>query len=99
MDPAFSYSGLQMEIDEVQGKMEKRGHPVGEQKNQFALEMDHFSSCIMNNKQPFTPGEEGLQDQKIMEAIYQSAKEGKPVKLANINGLDVYRGTPSKGED
>ena len=38
-----------------------------------ALQMDDFASCVMNN-QPYTtaPGEEGLQDMKIIEAIYQS---------------------------
>jgi predicted dehydrogenase len=36
---------------------------------------------VINNKKPYTPGEEGLQDHIIMEAIYQSAREGKPVKI------------------
>jgi predicted dehydrogenase len=44
--------------------------------------MDHFSDCVIKNIKPFTPGEEGLQDHILMEAIYRSAKEGKPVKIA-----------------
>ena len=35
-------------------------------KHQFALELDHLAECIRSNKQPRTPGEEGLQDQIIM---------------------------------
>jgi len=29
-----------------------------------------------------TPGEEGLRDLKIIEAVYESARSGKTVKLA-----------------
>jgi predicted dehydrogenase len=54
--------------------------------------MDHFSECVLSNKQPFTPGEEGLQDHKIMEAIYQSARDGRPVKLASVSKKDAFRG-------
>jgi predicted dehydrogenase len=50
--------------------------------NQFAAEMDDFAQCIMNNKPTKVPGEEGLRDVKIMMAIYESARTGKPVKLA-----------------
>ena len=33
-------------------------------------EMDHFSDCVTNNKEPLTPGEEGLKDMRIIEAVY-----------------------------
>jgi len=49
--------------------------------NQFAAEMDDFAKCIMNNKSSKVSGEEGLRDVKIMMAIYDSARTGKPVKL------------------
>lgn len=62
--------------------------------DQFALEIDHFSSCILQQRQPFTPGEEGLQDQRIMAAIYRSAREGKPVGLERIETKDAFRGPP-----
>lgn len=56
----------------------KRGEEIMlAENNQFAEDMDHFSDCVMNNKKPSSPGEEGLQNHIIMEAIYQSAKEGK----------------------
>jgi predicted dehydrogenase len=35
----------------------------------------------MNNKDPQTPGEEGLRDVKIMMAIYEAAKTGRTVKM------------------
>jgi predicted dehydrogenase len=43
--------------------------------------MDHLSACVMENKEPLTPGEEGLRDLKIMMAIYEATKTGKVVKL------------------
>jgi predicted dehydrogenase len=48
----------------------------------FALEMDHMSDCVMQNKEPLTPGEEGLRDLTIIEAVYEAAKSGKTVKVA-----------------
>jgi len=43
--------------------------------------MDHMSDCVMQNKEPLTPGEEGLRDLTIIEAVYQSARTGQTVKL------------------
>ncbi len=96
MDPGFSYHGLMPEASYVEGKSENKMNPKLTEQNQFALEIDHFSECVIEDKTPFTPGEEGLQDQKIMEAIYESARTGKPVKLERIEKLDAFRGTPPK---
>ncbi|WP_020600383.1 Gfo/Idh/MocA family protein [Spirosoma panaciterrae] len=94
MDPAFPYKGLKLATSQAQGNQnQETQHEIGDQ-DQFATEIDHFSECILANKTPFTPGEEGLQDQKIMEAIYQSAREGKPVKLAAVQKKDAFRGSP-----
>jgi predicted dehydrogenase len=98
LDPAFDYSRLQMEGSYAAGKSEIKLAPSIEEKQQFALELDHFAQCILENKQPYTPGEEGLQDQKIMEAIYESARTGKPVKLEHLTTTDTFRGTPPKQE-
>jgi len=57
---------------------EERELPV---RDHFALEMDHFSECVMENKEPLTPGEEGLRDLRVMMAIYEAAKTGKTVEL------------------
>lgn len=99
MDPAFPYKGLKLETSQAQGEENQIiQHAIGD-KDHFATEIDHFSACIRENRQPFTPGEEGLQDQKIMEAIYQSAREGRPVKLATITQKDAFRGPEPKKED
>ena len=99
MDPAFAYKGLEAEASHAEGRIEHREHPKIVAKNQFALEMDHMAGCVLENRQPYTPGEEGLQDQRIMEALYASAVTGKPVKLTVPGGgkLDVFRGEAPKG--
>jgi predicted dehydrogenase len=77
MDPATIYSGLRMKvgrkniIEEI--NLSARDH--------FALEIDHMSQCVMENKEPLTPGEEGLRDITLMMAIYEAARTGKTVKV------------------
>ena len=82
LSPAFAYSGIKLRSSTVVEGHNTISEPSIEEKDQFALEMDHMAVCVMQNKEPHTPGEEGLQDQKIIEAIYQSARTGKPVKLS-----------------
>jgi predicted dehydrogenase len=76
-EPYLSYQGNRL----WQGP-DRQGPPLAiEPGNHFALEMDHFSHCVLNDKNPKTPGEEGLQDLKIITAIYEAAKSGGTVKL------------------
>lgn len=44
-------------------------------------QMDTDAANIMAGKQPMVPGEEGLRDIKVVEAILESAKTGKRVKV------------------
>ena len=78
MDPATWYSGLRMWI-ERDNKIEQIDLP---EVDHFTAEMDHMSDCVMNEKLPLTPGEEGLRDLTIIQAVYQAAQSGKTVKLA-----------------
>ena len=77
MDPATVYQGLRMKVHRGDVTQEKE-LPV---RDHFALEMDHMSECVMENKEPLTPGEEGLRDLRVMMAIYDAANTGKTVKL------------------
>lgn len=89
MDPAFAYEGLKLTVTPA-----KDQQPDFPGYDQFTLEMDHFAACIRAGVQPWTPGEEGLQDQRLMAAIYQAARGGKRVTLDAPQGKDVFRGTP-----
>ena len=77
LEPATSYTGLRMRV--------RKGSAIEErdlgQRDQFALEMDHMSECLLHDKDPHTPGEEGLRDLRIMMAIYESARTGKTIRL------------------
>lgn len=77
MDPATWYGGLRMRVNRGNG-IEEKELPV---RDHFALEMDHMSGCVMENKEPLTPGEEGLRDITLMMAIYEAARTGKTVKV------------------
>jgi predicted dehydrogenase len=77
MDPATVYNGLRMTVHHG-NVIEEKLLPV---KDHFALEMDHMSDCVMQNKKPLTPGEEGLRDIKLIMAIYEAASSGKTVKV------------------
>ncbi len=95
---AFAYEGQELRIAQRSGKAEAERRMTIGQKNQFALEIDHMAECVRSGRQPRTPGEEGLQDHLVMEAIYQSALEGQPVRLERRSGLDVTRG-PEPSEE
>ncbi|GEP05015.1 Gfo/Idh/MocA family protein [Methylobacterium oxalidis] len=96
LENAFAYEGQRLVVSHKDGKQESRDNRVLAQKNQFALEIDHFARCVLENRRPRTPGEEGLQDHVLMEAIYESARTGAPVKVGppagTGGGLDVTRG-------
>lgn len=82
MNPAYAYHGLKLKVSRVVEGREQASDIGIEEKNQFTAELDHFAQCIQQNKDVHTPGEEGLQDQRIMEAIYESARTHRPVKLS-----------------
>lgn len=81
MDKAFSYKGQQLSSSRAEDEEEILETVSLAEPNQFAEEMDHFSNCIIGNTAPKTPGEEGLRDHVIMEAIYKSAKTARPVRI------------------
>jgi glucose-fructose oxidoreductase len=78
VDPAYEYAeGLSYEVT-LGGKTVKKR--VGK-RDQFAAELLHFSDCIEKNKEPEPSGEEGLQDVRIVQALYESAETGKAVAI------------------
>jgi len=51
--------------------------------NQQAVQMDAFADCILNDRASRVPGEEGLRDMKVIEAIYRAAETGERVPIAS----------------
>ena len=76
VDPAYEYAeGLAYELT-VNGKTTRKR--IGK-RDQFAPELLYFSDCILKDREPEPSGEEGLQDVRIVQALYESAETGKAV--------------------
>ena len=75
MEPFQGYAGV------------KGSSPLGEINHPYevpwqqAKQMDDDAMAIMQNKPMLVPGEEGLRDIRIVEAIYKAAESGQRVKL------------------
>jgi glucose-fructose oxidoreductase len=77
-DPAFEYAeGLEYTLT-IDGKVTHKS--VGK-RDQFAAELLYFSDCILNDREPEPSGEEGLQDVRIVQALYESARTRRPVAI------------------
>lgn len=73
LEPAFSYGG----IKGFAGDQPIEAPSI----DQFAREMDEFSRCIQEGTPSKVPGEEGLRDLLVTEAIYKSVRTGRTVKV------------------
>jgi predicted dehydrogenase len=69
LEPAYGYGGIDGYTSK--GPMELP------QIIQQAAQMDDFANCVWQNKQSRVPGEEGLKDMKVVDAIYRSLASGK----------------------
>ena len=79
-EPATSYDGHQFWVHRDGETREVVLPPPP--KNQFAAQLDHLPEAIFAGVEPRASGEEGLRDMRIIEAIYQSAREGRAIRLA-----------------
>jgi glucose-fructose oxidoreductase len=78
VDPAYEYAeGLAYTLT-INGRSQ---HKRLGKRDQFAPELLHFSDCILKDQMPEPSGEEGLQDVRIVQALYESAETGKAVQL------------------
>ncbi|RYX96690.1 MAG: Gfo/Idh/MocA family oxidoreductase [Comamonadaceae bacterium] len=81
MPNAYAYEGQRLFIGERHGDDSGNTELTLAPVNQFAAEIDHMAECVIEGKTPDTPGEEGVRDHVLMEAIYESARSGRPVKV------------------
>jgi len=79
VDPAYEYAMSLKHHLTLNGKTSE--HTFG-RRDQFAPELLYFSDCIIKNREPEPSGSEGLADVRVIEALYRSARSGKPVQLA-----------------
>jgi predicted dehydrogenase len=77
MEGTFGYDDIQLRARYSTGKGASPVHideiNPGRDPYQFVLQAGHFTECILENKTPRTPGEEGLRDMQYIQSIYHAA--------------------------
>jgi predicted dehydrogenase len=79
LQPAFGYGGIKGRTS--QGTMNIQNV------NQQARQMDAFADCVLNNKPTRVPGEMGLRDIQLIEAIYRAAETGQKVPIQGVQAI------------
>ena len=76
-EPGCFYNGNRLTVVGVPGEDQPRINEI----DQFAREMDWMADVVRGKAPLVSPGEEGLQDMRLMHAILQSvAGDGAPVR-------------------
>lgn len=79
LEPAYTYVGELRHYLTVGGETKTQTFDASDQ---FAPELLHFAGCVLGGEEPEPSGEEGLADVRVLEAIAESARTGRPVTLA-----------------
>src|SRR5262249_17700394 len=78
VNPAYEYAeGLAYEL-RIGGRITRKR--IGK-RDQFGPELLYFSDCIRRDHEPEPSGAEGLQDVRIVRALYESAETGRAVQI------------------
>ncbi len=78
LDPATAYEGNRLTVSNAQKAEEVLTESSAEQ---FTGELDHFSQVIAEKGEVRTPGEMGLRDVRLIEALYRAASTRTWVEL------------------
>jgi glucose-fructose oxidoreductase len=101
-DPAYEYAeGIRLEVT-IDRKKILKSFP---KRDQFAAELTYFSNCVLRNKEPEPSGLEGLEDIRIIEAIYHSIRTRRTVAIPALKvekrpsvGQEIHRPAHAKPE-
>src|SRR5262249_39355707 len=82
VSPAFLFGlGLKHELT-IGGRTTQRSFPSIDQ---FGAELKYFSECILEDREPEPGGEEGLADVRVVLALEESLRSGRPQPLAPLS--------------
>jgi len=72
--------GFEAELYTERGgyQFDEKLHPMG---SQVQSAIHHFVDCIVNDRPHIATGEEGLIVMELLDAIYESAEKGEPVRI------------------
>lgn len=85
LDPAFAYDEERRLFGKIDGHWFQRRFPVIDE---FALELDAFADCILNDTAPEPNGHEGMLDVAVIEAIYQAARERREIPVSDPTRIE-----------
>jgi predicted dehydrogenase len=78
LSPAYQYDLERRLFGEIAGRrLEKKFKVIDE----LALEIDALADAVRRRREPEPNGVQGMRDLAVMEAIYQSAREGRTVPV------------------
>ena len=97
LDNAFAYHGQKLTLQRREGIATSASELMLNHSDHFALKIDHFAECVRTGRKPRTGGAEGLQDHRLMSAIYQAAAIGHPVPLPSASPSNQNRLDPTRG--
>lgn len=78
VEPAYDYAGKLEHHLTIDGKTESKSFS---KRDQFAPELDYFSRCVLEDREPEPSVEEAIDDLRVAEAILSSASMGKAIPL------------------
>lgn len=81
VDPAYDYEEKLGYVWTAGNKQRARSFRM---RDQFAPELIYFSDCILRDDQPEPGGLEGLNDVRIIEAIFESVHTGRVVPIGRL---------------
>jgi glucose-fructose oxidoreductase len=81
LEPAFEYVGSLVRHLTVDERTTVKHYPPSDQ---FAPELEAFSRCVVEGRDPEPDGWEGLADVRVVEAALRSAREHLPVQLEPV---------------
>jgi glucose-fructose oxidoreductase len=86
MEPAYSHGDALVLSTRVGEKTKRKRFP---RHDQFAGELLHFSTCVLEDRKIESDGLEGLLDVAVIEAVEESARRGEAVALS-LPGKPYY---------
>jgi glucose-fructose oxidoreductase len=78
VEPAYEFAGDLKHTLRIEGKEAKK---TFKKRDQVAPELIYFSRCVLEDREPEPSGREGLADLRVIQALYESIKTGRPVTL------------------
>ncbi|MEW5918299.1 MAG: Gfo/Idh/MocA family oxidoreductase, partial [Gemmatimonadota bacterium] len=88
VDPAYEIAETLTHHEKIDGRRRKRRYP---KRDQFAPELEYFSDCILNDKEPEPSALEGLADVQIIQAALESERTRRPVRITVKSDAPVQR--------